>query len=58
MMLVVVFILSIWIFIRTLSYGIYEIKKNKNTIGGIITIVLSVFSLIFPSLIVYINGFY
>lgn len=58
LMAIVIFILSAWIFVRTLSYGIYEIKQNSNTIGGIITIVLAATALIFPNLIIYINGFY
>lgn len=55
---IIVSILSIWIFVRTLSYGIYEIKQNSNMLGGITTIVIAVSSLIFPNLIMYINGFY
>lgn len=55
---IIVSILTIWIFVRTLSYGIYEIKQNSNMLGGISTIVIAVSSLIFPNLIMYINGFY
>lgn len=57
-MRIIVGLLSIWIFIRTLSYGIYEIKQNSNTSGGITIIVLAVLSLILPNIVVYINGFY
>lgn len=57
-MFIVVLILSIWIFVRTLSYGVYEIKQNSNMLGGIATIVIAVLSLICPNLIMYINGFY
>lgn len=57
-MKILVALLSIWIFIRTLSYGIYEIKENSNTGGGITIIVLAVLSLILPNIVVYINGFY
>ena len=48
-------ILSIIIFIRTLSYGIYEIK-SKNKIGGIIVIVFSFICISFPNIMVLING--
>jgi len=58
MVAIVVLILSLWIFVRTLSYGIYELKQNSNTLGGIVTIVLAVLSLIFPNIVIYINGFY
>ena len=54
----IVIILSLWIFSKTLTYGIYEIKENSNTIGGIATIVLAALSLILPNVVIYINGFY
>ena len=57
-MTIISHLLSIWIFIRTLSYGIYEIKQNSNTSGGIVIIVLAVLSLILPITVIYINGFY
>lgn len=50
-----VIILSIIIFLKTLSYGIYEIKE-KNKSGGITVIVFSVFALILPYLMVYLRG--
>jgi len=55
---IILIIISIFVFIKTLSYGIFEIRKNSNTIGGIITIVIAVIALIFPNIMVYINGFY
>lgn len=45
-MVLIVFLLSIWIFFKTISYGIYEIKENKNKTGGISVIVLAIISLI------------
>jgi len=57
MALVVVF-LSIWIFIKTLCYGIYEIKNNSNKPGGITIILISIISLIFPNIMIYIRGAY
>lgn len=55
---IVVFILSFWIFVKTLSYGVFEIKQNSNTIGGILTIVFAVITLILPNVVIYINGSY
>lgn len=49
-----VIILSIIIFLKTLSYGIYEIKE-KNKSGGITVIIVSVFSLVLPYLMVYLR---
>ncbi len=57
-MAIIVCLLSVWVFIRTLSYGIFELKENSNTFGGIATIVLAVLSLILPITIMFINGFY
>lgn len=54
----IIFIISLWIFVKTLTYGIYEIKQNSNTIGGITTIVLAALSLILPNVVIYINGSY
>lgn len=40
-----VFFISLYIFIDTLAYGIYEIKK-KNKFGGIFVILLSIFMIL------------
>lgn len=50
-----VIILSIIIFLKTLSYGIYEIKE-KNKSGGITVIIFAVLSLFLPYLMVYLRG--
>jgi len=57
-MYIIIVVLSILIFIKTLSYGIFEIKTNSNTIAGITIIVIAVFSLIFPNVVLYINGIF
>lgn len=54
-MKVLVIILSIIIFIKTVSYGIYELK-DKNKLGGIAVIVIATFGLILPNLMVLIRG--
>lgn len=54
-MQILVIILTIIVFTKTLSYGIYELNTN-NKLGGITVIVFSVISLIVPNLIVYIKG--
>lgn len=50
-----IIILSIMIFTKTLSYGIYEIKW-KNKIGGISIIIVAIISLILSNVMVYIKG--
>jgi len=51
-----VLILSIIIFIKTTSYGFYELKENNNKSGGIIVIVFAVISLILPNVVVFFRG--
>ena len=51
-----VLILSIIIFIKTTSYGIYELKENNNKTGGIVVIGIAALSLILPNVVVYIRG--
>lgn len=51
-----IIILAIWIFMKTLSYGIFEIKNNSNKPGGITIIIISLISLIYPIIMVYIRG--
>lgn len=50
-MLIVIILLSLYIFLRLLIYGIYEIKENKNKIAGISFIILSFVCLIAPAII-------
>ncbi|MBQ3146022.1 MAG: hypothetical protein IJB90_05710 [Clostridia bacterium] len=54
-MRVLVIILSIIIFIRTISYGLFEFKDNNKS-GGIAVIIIGVTALILPNLVVYIRG--
>ena len=51
-----VIILSIIIFIKTTSYGIYELRENDNKSGGIIVIAIAVVSLVLPNVVVYFRG--
>lgn len=55
-MKLLVLILSIIIFIKTTSYGIYELKENNNKSGGTVVISIAVLSLILPNLVVCIRG--
>ena len=47
-MLILVLILSIYIFFRLFIYGIYEIKENGNKVAGISMMIISVICLIAP----------
>lgn len=52
----IVIILSIIIFTKTLTYGIYEIKKDQNKFGGIIVVTIAIIALVLPNLVVCIKG--
>lgn len=54
-MQILVILLTIIVFIKTLSYGIYELNNN-NKLGGFTVITFSIFSLIIPNLVIYIKG--
>ena len=54
-MKLLVFILSIIVFVKTLSYGIFELRE-KNKSGGICVIIISFISLVLPNLMMFING--
>lgn len=46
---VIIFLISLLVFIKSISYAIFEIKNNNNRIGGISVIVISIVSLILPT---------
>ncbi len=48
---IIVLIMSIYAFIQTIAYGIFEYKKNSNKIVGIFICILGIFSLILPNII-------
>ena len=51
-----VLILSIIIFIKTTSYGLYELRENNNKSGGIAVITVAVVSLVLLNVVVYFRG--
>ena len=48
-------IFTIYVLINSISYGVYEIKKEKNKTGGIAVISFNVFSVIFSNIMVWLN---
>lgn len=54
-MIIFVFLFSIFIFLKTVFYGMYEIKNNNNKFGGIIIFIISIVVLFLPSYMVYIR---
>ena len=48
-------IFTIYVLVNSTSYGIYEIKNEKNKTGGIAVISFTVFSVIFSNIMVWLN---
>lgn len=55
-MRILIAILSIIIFIKTFSYGLYELKNSKNKTAAVTLFAFAFLSLISPNLIVFIRG--
>lgn len=49
------FVLSLIVFTRTVSYSIFEIKKQNNTFGGIVLLIISFITFIGSNIIVTIR---
>lgn len=41
-MIIIFAIISLYFFVRAVSFGIYEIKKNNNTFAGIVTFIIAI----------------
>lgn len=54
-MKIVMALLSLFVFLKTLYYGIYEFKQNNNKIAGGIIMLLSVVCLIVPNILVHLR---
>lgn len=51
----VIVVLSIYMILKTVSYGIYEIKNNENKAGGIVVIAVSILAAVLCDVIVYLR---
>lgn len=54
-MKILLFILTILVFIKTISYGLFELKENKNKPAAITIICIALGSCIFTSSVVFIK---
>lgn len=54
-MKLIILLLTVWIFTKTISYGVYEYQDNRNKVGGVIIFVLSTISLLLPNVIIFMN---
>ncbi len=46
---------TIYVFIHTISYGMYEIKQENNKMGGYFVISFTVLTVIFSNIVVWLN---
>lgn len=46
-------VITLYVFLKTIGYGIYELKENNNIPGFICIIVLSLFSIIFSNIMMW-----
>lgn len=58
MVYIIFLIFLIFAFIKAISYGVYEIKTNNNTFAGIATFILALLGLVFPNIVIWMNGTY
>jgi len=54
-MILIISILSIFTFLKTIGYAIYEYQDNSNKITGIICTILAFISLIGPIAVIFIT---
>lgn len=47
----IIFLFSVYAFMQSISYGIFEFKKNSNKIVGILICILGILSLIIPNMV-------
>ncbi len=52
---IIFLVISIYILLRTISYGIYEIKEKKNKCGGTTVIVFSVLVIIYSNIMMFLR---
>ena len=50
---IVYVMLCIYVLIKSISYGLYEIKEEKNKYGGIMVITITIFDVIFSNIVIW-----
>ncbi|CDA30228.1 unknown [Clostridium sp. CAG:492] len=49
----IICIVTVYILINSISYGIYELKEQKNKVGGITSVALGIFQCVFTNTILF-----
>lgn len=50
----IICIVTVYILINSISYGIYEIREQKNKVGGITSVMLGIFQCVFTNSMLFI----
>ncbi len=54
-MRILFFFISLAIFFKTVGYGVYEFKNNNNKFGGTFIFIISIITIIFFNIMVYLR---
>lgn len=52
---IIFLVISIYILLRTISYGIYEINEKKNKSGGVTVIVFSILVILYSNIMMFLR---
>ncbi len=52
---IIFLIFTLYILLRCIAYGIYEIKEENNKLGGILFIITGIVAVIFSNVLMFIN---
>ncbi len=52
---IIFLVTTIFIFFRSIAYGIYEIKSEDNKLGGIFFIIFAFFAVLFSNIMMWLN---
>lgn len=52
---IIFFLITLFLFFKTVGYGVYELKNNQNKFAGITIFILSLISIVFSNIIFYIR---
>ena len=52
---ILVCIFSVWAFVRSITYAIFEYKVNKNVVGAVCVGIFNVITFVFINVMLYLN---
>ncbi len=52
---IIFLVFTLYVLLRCIAYGIYEIKEEKNKAGGILFIITGIIAVVFSNILMFIN---